>query len=459
MLSEVDRYTTPTMTHIWSPNWKFERWAEIEIKTAEALGASPMALAQMRDAEVPLSSEVDAEEKKTRHDVVAFLNLWRESMGEQGRSWTHLGLTSSDIVDTANGLRMKASTDVVRSGLFNLTKLVVDQARHHRNTVRVGRTHGQHAEVTTWGWRLAVFAFDLIRAERRLATLSPLYEVGKLSGPVGDYKGLSSANETSILLNLGLSPTGASTQIVSRDVYVDYVHALAQVASVIENMAMEIRLSSRTEVGEMRELFGQRQRGSSSMPHKRNPIKSEQLCGLARVVRAQVEAVAAGVAVHHERDISHSSVERIALPLASNLVDYMLTEMHVLLRNLRVYPATMRKRAMESTEVLSAYVKDQLINSGYAPDHAYDIVFWGFEDWLRPVEDRGPDSEHFETLAEALQSSWRRVTEQHGSTYAELDAPDFETWSKVLENPEQLIGDTDAAYSELNAFVSPDLPF
>lgn len=451
-MSEFDRYTTEAMGHVWSADWKFRQWAAIETQAARALGAPQEALEDMQAATVPSAQAVTTEEATTRHDVIAFLNLWRKGMGEAGRTWSHRGLTSSDVVDTANALRMKASTDVIRASLLSLTKAVARQAVLHKDAVRVGRTHGQHAEVTTWGWRLAVFAFDLLRAERRVSALAELYEVGKLSGPVGDYKTVSVAQEVDALRNLGLGGTGANTQVVSRDVYVDYVFGLAQVASVVEAIAMEVRLSSRTEVGEVREGFFSGQRGSSAMPHKQNPITAEKLCGLARVVRAQVDQVAQGVALHHERDISHSSVERLALATASQVTDHMLNEAWRMVSNLRVYPDRMLANVKASPELLSSLIKNRLVESGVDPQHAYAIVFWGFHAWS--------NSDHggYDSLTDALLAAWTEGTWREKYP-AELEPPDFGAMIRLLEEPLDLIGNTEPVFAELEQWLQPDLPF
>lgn len=444
---DFDRYTTVDMNHVWSPDWKFRRWAEIEVAAAEALGAPAKALEQMSRAQVPSAQAVATEEATTRHDVIAFLNLWRADMGPEGRAWSHRGLTSSDVVDTANGLRFKASTDSIRASLLRLSKAVGRHALLYRDAVRIGRTHGQHAEVTTWGWRVAVFFHDLQRAERRLAALSPLYEVGKLSGPVGDYKSLTPAQELTALQGLGLSPAGATTQVVTRDTYVDYVHALSQLASVIEAFALEVRLSSRTEVAEMREGFSSGQRGSSAMPHKRNPITSEQLAGLARVVRAQVEPTAQGVALHNERDISHSSTERMTLALASRVTSYMVDTTTSLIQNLRVDPDRMRANLEGNLDLLSSLIKNELTQShGVDPAWAYEVVFYGFEDWNRP------DHGGFETLADSLADSWYRLAETNN-----FDGKVKWDWDDLVgmgDDLSTLVGNTGPVFSEIEFLIS-----
>lgn len=449
--NELERYATPHMSQIWSGDWKFRQWAQVEIEAAKALGAPQEAINDMDRAPVPTASAVEQEEARTRHDVIAFLNLWRKDMGPQGISWTHRGLTSSDVVDTVNGLRFKASTDVIRASLEKLTHFIGNQALMYKDAVRVGRTHGQSAEVTTWGWRLAAFTHDLMRAERRLSALSELYEVGKLSGPVGDYKSMAPADELGALRNLGLRTTFASTQIVGRDTYVDYVFALSQIASVIESIALEVRLSSRSEVGEMREGTLGSQRGSSAMPHKRNPITAEKLCGLARVVRAQVDMVAQGVASHHERDISHSSVERLALATASQVTDYMLVTCLRLMSDLRVYPERMRANVLDNLDLLSSLIKTRMVDDDHDPTFAYEVVFWGFHEWSQP------GNGGFETLADALLDSYGRCADQLNVL---VEPPDFNELVGLLDEPEKLVGQTRFVYEELDAHINGhDLPF
>lgn len=453
--NEFDRYTTPQMDHIWSPDWKLRRWAEIEIAVAKALGAPSEALFSMSGAMVPSAQAVTSEEASTRHDVIAFLNLWRAGMTDDAAAWTHRGLTSSDIVDTANALRFRATTDAIRSSLRHLTSIVGNSALVYKDAVRVGRTHGQSAEVTTWGWRLAGFTYDLLRAEKRFALMTSLYECGKLSGPVGDYKTMSPQLEMSTLRDLGLETAGVTTQVVPRDVYVDFVHALAQLASVVENIAMEIRLSSRSEVAEMREGTLGSQRGSSAMPHKRNPITAEKLTGLARIVRAQVDPIAQGVALHHERDLSHSSVERMALTLASRVTDYMVSECANMMANLRVYPERMLANVTGNLDVLSSLIKDRLITKHrLSPKDAYEVVFWGFQDWTRPESDRGPDSTVYETLADSLADAFDNIAEaQH---WGPVQTPDFDALVGLLDDPGALVGQTANVYVELDYHVNPE---
>ena len=445
LANELARYATPEMSRVWSADWKLRRWVEIEIAAARAQGAPEEALKEMGWASTPRPADVAAEEQRTHHDVIAFLNVWRHDMAPTGRSWTHRGLTSSDVVDTANAMRMKASAEVVQSSLTNLIRCVGQMALDHRYSVRVGRTHGQTAEVITWGWRMAEFTYAIDRARRRLAVLAPFFAVGKLSGPVGDFKRTSYAVERAAMWDLGLAQPGAASQVVMRDAYVDYVHALAQAATVVEAIALEVRLSSRTDTGEVAEGFAVTQRGSSAMPHKRNPIKAEQLCGLARLVRAQVEPVAQGVATHHERDISHSSVERVALQTASVITDYMVTTCTRLMSDLVVNTDAMRRRVTESPELLSAMIKDRLVEQGWDPQAAYEVVYRGFRCW-----DNGR-SENHATLVEALEEPW-----SDGMWSDPVpEVPDFASLVKMLDRPEDLLGNTDHVYDEIGTMVGP----
>lgn len=442
MNNELDRYSTAEMADIWSTEWKISSWVRVEIEAAIAQGAPDDAVKQMRDARIPTALEIEVEEETTRHDVVAFLNCWRITMGEDGRSWTHRNMTSSDLVDTANALRMQESADIVTQRLKDLQTVLGHQAIEHRQTVRVGRTHGQTAEVTTWGWRMAEFMYAVGRARKRLRLLELFYSVGKLSGPIGDYKRLSPADEARALDSLGVYCPDASSQIVMRDGYVDYVHALAQIATVVEVIALEVRLSSRTDTGEVAEGFKVGQRGSSAMPHKRNPITAEKLCGLARIVRAQVEPIAQGVASHHERDISHSSVERIALQTASVLADYMVKSCTDMMANLQVYPRVMRRRVQGSPELLSALIKDHMVENGVDPTAAYHVVFNTFVEW-----GRGPRG----YLVEALSEQWLWTDTKWKSTNWE---PDFAALVGLLDEPERLIGQTAGVFEAIGRYLT-----
>jgi adenylosuccinate lyase len=349
---------------------------------------------------VPDVDAVDTEEAATRHDVVAFLNVWRRGMTLEAAGWVHRNMTSSDLVDTANALRMVRAEGLILESLYDLRSTLAAKAAAYWSTVRVGRTHGQTAEVTTWGHRLAEFAFAVDRAIERFKMLERWFGQGKLSGPVGDYKRVTREQETEFLLDLSLCQPRLASQIVMRDAYADFVFCLAQVASVVEAIALEVRLSARTDTGEVAEGFAAGQRGSSAMPHKRNPVKAEQLCGLAKLVRAQVDPIMQGVALHHERDISHSSVERVAIELASQITHYMVTSASTLMNDLVVNREAMADRVANSPETGSAFIKDQFIAAGVEPDLAWQIAEATF-------------TEHFNTsgrgLVDSIRMAWARV--------------------------------------------------
>jgi adenylosuccinate lyase len=438
MHNELDRYSTDEMGKIWSTDWKLQTWARIEIEAAIAQGAPDVAVQEMRNACVPTAPAVEAEENVTRHDVVAFLNCWRSGMGKNGQSWTHRNMTSSDLVDTANAMRMKASAEVIDERLEDLCTVLSRQALTYRSAVRVGRTHGQTAEVTTWGWRMAEFMCAVDRARSRFRVLEPFYNVGKLSGPVGDFKRLTPVAQAVALTALDVYVPETTSQIVMRDGYVDYAHVLAQTATTIETIALEVRLSSRTDTGEVAEGFKPGQRGSSAMPHKRNPITAEKLCGLARIVRAQVDPIAQGVASHHERDISHSSVERIALQTASVVADYMVKTCTDMMVNLMVYPKVMRRRVISSPELLSAMIKDALVESGVDPSAAYHVVFNSFAEWGGGFRNE---------LIEILHEHWL-YTDPSWTKTPDL-VPDFTALIGLLDEPEQLIGHTDGVFEAI----------
>lgn len=371
----IDRYTTLDMQDLFSDDTKLKIWREVEIAAASAQGAPSAVMEQLELTPAPDLVEVEHQELFTRHDVVAFLDVWRKQLGAEAGAWVHKGMTSSDLVDTANAIRLKEATAFLLEDLVALRSVLAAHATQHQHTYRVGRTHGQTAELTTWGHRVAEFAVAVDRAIRRFNALRAGWTVGKLSGPVGTYSRTTAAQELETMNQLGLWAPQITSQIVMRDVYADYVFCCAQAATAIETLAMEIRLSSRTDTGEVAEGFGEGQRGSSSMPHKRNPITSEQLCGLARLVRAQIEPVMQGVASHHERDISHSSVERVALADVSNLTHYMVKTATRLVLNLQINSSNMLRRVTSSApELMSAALREQMIALGVEADRAWRVV-------------------------------------------------------------------------------------
>jgi adenylosuccinate lyase len=375
----IPRYTLPEMGAVWSEERKLEHWLRIEVLACEGwarLGRIPQPDLEVirQRAVVPTPERVAELEGVTNHDVVAFVQVAAEAIGPAGR-WLHFGLTSSDLLDTGLALQMRDSLDLILAKVDRLLAVVKRRALEHRNTLCIGRTHGVHAEPTTFGHKLAVWAFELDRDRERLRRAREAASVGKLSGVVGTYSAVDPAVEEFVCGELGLRPAEAATQIVQRDVHAEFCSALAAMAATLEKIALEIRHLSRTEVREVQEPFSEGQKGSSAMPHKRNPILSERICGLARVVRANVQAAMEDVPLWHERDISHSSVERVVLPDSSIAVDYMLHLATGVLDGLRVFPDRMRAN-IDATNglIYSQNVLLALVESGLPRDEAYAIV-------------------------------------------------------------------------------------
>ncbi len=374
----IERYTRPEMALVWSEERKLETWLQVEVAASEALaeqGVVPEAdLAAIKQARPPDPATVRERERTTNHDVAAFVDVVSESVGDAGR-WIHFGLTSSDVLDTALALQLREAGRELSTGADALTAVLVRRAREFAAVLCMGRTHGVHAEPTTFGVKLAGFAWESRRAADRLRRAFEDVEVGKLSGAVGTYSALGPEVERSTLERLGLRPEDVSTQVVPRDRHAEVLTAVALAGASLERLATEIRHLQRTEVREVEEPFGEGQKGSSAMPHKRNPITSERVAGLARLLRGYAQAGIENVALWHERDISHSSVERVALPDATTLLHYMQHLMTGVVEGLRVYPDRMRDNvelthgALFSQSVLSA-----LIESGMTRDDAYRVV-------------------------------------------------------------------------------------
>jgi adenylosuccinate lyase len=323
----------------------------------------------------PTPERVEEIEAVTHHDVAAFVQAAAEPIGDEGRRWLHFGLTSSDILDTALALQMRDAADVILARLDRVLAVVVSRALEHRDTICVGRTHGVHAEPTTFGHKLALWAFELDRDRDRLRRAREAVSVGKLSGVVGTYSQVDPRVEEFVCGELGLRPAEAASQVVQRDVHAEYVGALALTAATLEKIALEIRHLARTEVREVEEPFSAGQKGSSAMPHKRNPILCERICGLARVVRANQQAALEDVALWHERDISHSSVERVILPDSTIAVDYMLSLTERVVGGMRVFPDRMLQN-LDATGglIFSQGVLLALVERGLSRDEAYAIV-------------------------------------------------------------------------------------
>ena len=347
----IPRYTRPVMARIWSDENKYRQWLEVELCASEALaelGVVPAeaarALREHADFEV---ARIEAIEAEVRHDVIAFLTSVSEKMAAAGAAehsrWLHYGLTSNDVVDTAQALLLKQASEPIGTQLEALHGILRERAHEFKDTVMVGRTHGVHAEPTTFGLKLANWFSEVGRQIERFRVARDQLRVGKLSGAVGTLAHISPEAEDLICTKLDLQPAAVSTQVIQRDRHAHYVATLANIAATIEKIAVEVRHLQRTEVREAQEYFSKTQKGSSAMPHKKNPIVSEQLSGLARVVRGNVVAALENVALWHERDISHSSVERVILADSTTLVDYMLSKGCDLVGRLVVYPERMEK--------------------------------------------------------------------------------------------------------------------
>ncbi len=367
------------MSAIWSDEAKLARWLEVELAALEGwadTGAVPReAVDAIRERATAPSVERVAEiEALTQHDVAAFVDAVAEGLGEEGR-WFHYGLTSSDVLDTALSLQIREAGTLILTGIERALAAVTARAEEHRTTLTIGRTHGIHAEPTTFGLKLAGWAFALERDRNRVAQALETMRVGKLSGAVGTYSAADPEVERIACERLGLEPAPSSTQILQRDRHAELLNALALLAASLERFALELRHLARTEVREVEEPFGSGQKGSSAMPHKRNPIVSERICGLARVVRAAAVVGLENVALWHERDISHSSAERVVLPDSFLAVDYMLDRFAWLLEGLVVHRERMRENLDSSHRLyFSQRLLLALVDSGLSRDDAYRLV-------------------------------------------------------------------------------------
>lgn len=366
------------MGDLWTEAYKLKTWLQVEIGVCEAqaeLGYIPEDAVETIKARANFDPQRILDiEAEVRHDMIAFLTNVNEYVGDAGR-YIHLGMTSSDVLDTALALQLIASLDVLLNWIENLVQALRYQAQQHRDTVMVGRSHGIHAEPITFGFKLAGWLAEVLRHRDRLVRLQREVAVGKISGAVGTYANIDPRVESLACQKLGLQPDTASTQVISRDRHGDYVQALALLAASIERFAVEIRNLQRTDVLEVEEFFAQGQKGSSAMPHKRNPIRSERLTGMARIVRGHAVAALENVALWHERDISHSSVERVILPDASILAHFMLVEITDLVKHLLVYPENMRRNMNRYGGVIfSQRVMLALVEKGMGREEAYGII-------------------------------------------------------------------------------------
>lgn len=374
----IERYTLPEMGELWSDLAKFKTWLQVEIAVCDAqadLGYIPKEAVEEIKAKADFDPQRILEiEAEVRHDVIAFLTNLNEYVGDAGR-YIHLGMTSSDMLDTALSLQMVQSLQVIMVHVENLIQAIRYRAQEHRNTVMIGRSHGIHAEPMTFGFKLAGWLAEMLRHRDRLTALQDTIAVGKISGAVGTYANIEPRVEALACQKLGLRPDTASTQVISRDIHAEFANALALLAASIERFAVEIRNLQRTDVLEVEEFFSKGQKGSSAMPHKRNPIRSERLTGLARIIRGNAMAMLENVALWHERDISHSSVERVTLPDSCILTHFMLVEITKLVKNLLVYPDNMlRNMNVYGGVVFSQRVLLTLVGKGVGREEAYQIV-------------------------------------------------------------------------------------
>ncbi|MFZ3577839.1 adenylosuccinate lyase [Virgibacillus sp. DJP39] len=374
----IERYTREEMGNIWTEENKFKAWLEVEILACEAwseLGTIPAddVKTMRKNASFDMDRIYEIEQE-TRHDVVAFTRAVSETLGDE-RKWVHYGLTSTDVVDTALSYLLKQANAIIRRDLTNFVEILKNKAIEHKHTVMMGRTHGVHAEPTTFGLKLALWYEEMKRNLERFENAAKGIEFGKLSGAVGTYANIDPFVEKYVCEKLGLTPAPVSTQTLQRDRHADYVSTLALIGSSIEKFATEIRGLQKTETREVEEFFAKGQKGSSAMPHKRNPIGSENMTGMARVLRGYMTTAYENVSLWHERDISHSSAERVILPDATIALNYMLNRFSTIVKNLTVFPENM-KRNIDRTHgvIFSQRVLLSLITKGMAREEAYDIV-------------------------------------------------------------------------------------
>ena len=374
----IERYCLEKMKNIWDINSKFNYYLQVELAVCKAyfdLGKITEEVYQdiVKNASFDVNriNEIEAE---VHHDVIAFLTSVNENVGENSR-YIHMGLTSSDVIDTAYALQIKDASVIIADDLANLIVTLKQMAKKYKNTVCIGRSHGIHAEVTTFGIKLLNWLDSFERAYKNFLISTEDISVGQISGPVGTYSNLPMEVEKLACNTLGLKPARISTQIISRDVYARYINELAMIASVIEQYATEIRNLQRTEIFEVQEGFSEHQKGSSAMPHKRNPVLCENLCGLARVVRGNASTAMQNITLWHERDISHSSAERIIFPDSTILVDFMLNRFNNVLKNLVVYENNMKKNTnLYGGIIYSQKVLLKLTEKGLSREQAYEIV-------------------------------------------------------------------------------------
>jgi adenylosuccinate lyase len=387
----IERYSLPNMGNIWKDEFKFKTMLDIEILVLEALtkqGRVPLkALKRIKKKAGFDLDQIKSIEEKTQHDVVAFVSNIAQYIGEDAR-YLHLGLTSSDILDTTLGAQLNAASDILIDDLNRLLKLLAQKAVRYKDMVCIARTHGVHAEPTTFGLKLALWFDETRRNLKRMQQAKEEVAVGKISGAVGTYANIEPEVETYVCKKLGLKPVRISTQIIQRDIYAQYLSTLAIIGSSIDKFATEIRHLQRTEVLEVEEPFGKGQKGSSAMPHKRNPVICERICGLSRILRSNSQAAMEDVALWHERDISHSSVERVIMPDSTILLDYILNKFIEVISGLIVYPDNMLANLVRTRGLIfSQRVLLKLMQKGLSRPKAYDLVQkCAMKTWKGPLD-------------------------------------------------------------------------
>ncbi|WP_270447672.1 adenylosuccinate lyase [Lactobacillus delbrueckii] len=396
----IERYTRPEMGAIWTDEKKYECWLAVEIAADEAwskLGHIPAEdvekIKQNAKFSVDRINEIEA---VTHHDVIAFTRTVSESLGPE-KKWVHYGLTSTDVVDTAQGYQLKRANDILRKDIQDFIDILAKRALEFKDTVCMGRTHGIHAEPTTFGLKFARWYSEMKRNQERFEHAARGVEAGKISGAVGTFAEVDPEVEAYVCKKLGLRAQEISTQVLPRDLHAEYIAAIALVATSLENIATEIRSLQRTEIHEVEEHFAKGQKGSSAMPHKRNPIGSENICGMARVLRGNVVTAYEDVTLWHERDISHSGAERVILPDSTIGLDYMLNRMGKILANLDVFPETMKKNMDKTLGLIySGRVLLKLVESGMSREAAYDLIqpytakCWAEQVPFRPLLEADP---------------------------------------------------------------------
>lgn len=374
----IERYSLPKMSNIWQEDFKFKTMLAIEILSLEALAKQNKipkdAVWRIKKKAKFDLKQIKRIEEKTQHDIVAFVNNVAQSIGQDAK-YLHLGLTSSDVLDTTLGVQLKAASNILSDDLKKLLNILARKAKKYKDMVCIGRTHGVHAEPTTFGLKLALWYDETKRNLIRLLQAADVVSQGKISGAVGTFANVDPAVENYVCKKLGLKPAGISTQVIQRDVYSQYMATLAVIGSSLEKFATEIRHLQRTEVQEATEPFGRGQKGSSAMPHKRNPVICERICGLSRLLRGNAQAAMENNALWHERDISHSSVERVIMPDSTLALDYMLNKFIEVINGLVVYPDNMLANLVKTHGLIfSQRVLLKLMNKGLSRTKAYDLV-------------------------------------------------------------------------------------